>query len=480
MAHERAENTTTTTLLIGGAVLTIDRDRRLLDPGAVAVDAGYIVGVGTPEELERRYPLAERVDLRHALIMPGLIDAHGHGGHGLTKEIAEGHDWLAVVAHVYFQAADDEFWRADGYLSALERLEFGVTTSLSMIGSKPRIDDPRYAFAAAEGYAALGLRHVVAMGPPSMPWPRRYYDVAQGREVTVDLDQMLANTEAIVERLHGSAGGRISAVVGPSELTPEVRLEDSRATDLALAEMRGVLEIARRRGVGIHAHAYGGQVTAAARSFPDILSPNLSLAHCTGLTVDECRILAETGVSAIHGPLTHAYVLARFPVREALDLGVNVVIGTDGSGPDRSFDLLSQGRVAAQLQRVYFGDPALLPAGKVLEMMTVDAARALGLEGEIGSIEPGKRADLIAINLRSAHMAPRLMLLQRLVSVASGLDVEFVMVDGRVLMRDRQVVGVDVDRILDDADRAARDTFNRAGIEDELGSHPNTWGHVRY
>jgi 5-methylthioadenosine/S-adenosylhomocysteine deaminase len=167
-------------------------------------------------------------------------------------------------------------------------------------------------------------------------------------------------------------------------------------------------------------------------------------------------------------------------VIEALDAGVNVVISTDGSGPDRSFDLLHNGRVAMQLQQVHFRDTDLLPAGKILEMMTIDAAKALCLDHEIGSLETGKKADVIALNLRSARMYPRMMLTRRIVFVGSGLDVEFMMVDGRVLMQDRRYDWIDVDTILDDAHRAAMASFERAGVLDSLEQHPNEFGHVRY
>jgi 5-methylthioadenosine/S-adenosylhomocysteine deaminase len=167
-------------------------------------------------------------------------------------------------------------------------------------------------------------------------------------------------------------------------------------------------------------------------------------------------------------------------VIEALDAGVNVAVSTDGSGPDRSFDLLSQARVAMQLQQVHFRDTSLLPPGKLLEMITIDAARALGMANEIGSIEPGKKADIIAIDLRSARMAPRLMLPQRVIYVGSGLDTEFMMVDGRVLMQDRRYQWIDVDTILDDAQRAAYAAFDRAGVRGALEQHPREWGQVRY
>jgi 5-methylthioadenosine/S-adenosylhomocysteine deaminase len=467
------------TLLVGGAVVTIDSERRTLDPGAVAVENDRILAVGGPDELRSQYIGAREVDLRHAVIMPGLVDSHGHAGHGMTKGIAPGADWLETIAKVYFHGSDEAFWRAESFLSALEHIEFGVTTSLSMAGSNPRIDHPRYAVAAAAGYQELGLRHITALGPPGGDPPWNYTEIPGEFPRSVDLDHALKTTADAIDQLHNSAEGRVLAYVGPSSLTNGVD-ERGAATDAAIAQLRGVHDLASAKGVGVHAHAYGGQIRAAADAFPDILNEKLVLAHCTGISADEIRIMAEAGVSATHGPLTKAYARERFPLIEALDGGVNVVISTDGSGPDRSFDLLAQGRVAAQLQHVHFHDTFLLPAGKVLEMMTIDPAKALGLDHEIGSLEPGKKADIIALNLRSARMYPRMMLPQRLVYVGSGLDVEFMMVDGRTLMESRSYDWVDIDAILDEAQRAASESFERAGVLDALREHPREWGEVRY
>jgi 5-methylthioadenosine/S-adenosylhomocysteine deaminase len=471
-------HTPDTTLIVGGAVVTIDEERQVLDPGAIAIRAGRIIAVGTPDELRQQYADSAIIDLQDHVLMPGLVDSHGHAGHGMTKALDDGKDWLDLVAQLYFHASDDEFWRAESYLSALEHLEFGVTTSLSMTGSMPRVDDSRYAVLAASGYSALGLRHIVALGPAIGPPPWHYTNVSTGQEIDVDLDTALATAAHAIDLLHGTHSGRISCYVGPSGLVNEI--VDGNATDYSIAQMRGVLQLADDKQVNIHSHAYGGHLQAAANAFPDILSPRLCLAHCAGISLDEVRIMAETGVSASHGPLTNAYVRARFPVTEALDAGVNVAISTDGSGPDRSFDLLSQGRIASQLQRAHFADTSIMPAGKVLEMMTIDAARAIGLDHEVGSIEVGKKADIIALNMRSARMYPRLMLPQRLVYVGSGLDVEFVMVDGNVLMENRDFRHIDVDQILDDAQAAVMTTLERAGRMDAIKEPENMWRKVRY
>jgi 5-methylthioadenosine/S-adenosylhomocysteine deaminase len=466
-------------LLLGGAVITVDTERRILDPGAVVVENDRIVAIDTPENLTAKYPEAETVDLSHTVIMPGLVDSHGHAGHGMTKAVAPGNSWLPAIHPVYFQASDEEFWRAESYLSALEHIEFGVTTSVSMTGSKPRIDEPRYAIAAASGYQELGLRHGVAVGPPGETPPWEYHDVDNNRDLSIDLDGAMQTTEAVIDALHGSADGRISAYVGPSYLA-SILNEDGSASDTSAAQMKAVTEMAKAKNVGIHTHAFAGQIKAAADVHPDILSPNLLLAHCTGISDEEIRIMAETGVNATHGPLTNAYVRARFPLIEAMEAGVNVVISTDGSGPDRSFDLLNEGRFGRQLQRAYFNDEWILPAGKVLEMMTIDAAKAIGQDDEIGSLEVGKKADIIALNLRTARMYPRFLILHRVVFVGTGHDVEFMMVDGRVLMQDRRYDWIDVDKILDDAQKAAEDTYGRADALWMWEPHENEWGRIRY
>ncbi len=474
------------TLLLGGTVVTVDADRRVLDPGAVAVADDTILAVGPREELLADYPDADRIDLADHVLLPGLVDSHGHAGHGLTKNLADGtgEDWLDLVKELYFEGSGTAFWEAEGRLAALERLRSGVTTSLSYVGSMPRVDDPKFAAAAATGYREFGLRHVVAVGPPD-GLPVRCRDPDTGTETTVDLDHAMATTEAVVDDLHGSENGRLQVAIAPSSLVPETD-EEGNATSASVAQLRSVTELAEQRDLPIHAHAYAGEVVAALDAEPEVLTERLSLAHCAGISSEEVRIMAEHGVAASHGPLTHAYASDRFPVVEAMEQGVTVAVSTDGSAPDRSFDLLSQGRVAAQLQRAHHEDTSLLPAGRVLEAMTIDAAAALGVADEVGSLEPGKRADVVAVDRRSAKLGPHLdagQTVPRLVHYADGSDISFAMVDGVVRLSDGDVIAPDapaVDAVLDDATAAARTALDRIGAADALEPHPDLWGSVRY
>ena len=477
-------------VLVGGAVITVDDDRRVLDPGAIVVEDDRIAAVGDRETILEAYSSVERIDLRESALLPGLIDSHGHAGHALTKNLASGTgDWLEVVRELYCRHAGERFWRAESRLVALSRLRAGVTTSLSYVGSVPRVDSPEYDVAAADGYRELGLRHVCAVGPPGPPYPLDCRDPRTGKEIAVDLDRAIETTRAVIDRLDGAADGRLSVCVALAELVPEFEGDGDatppQASERSIAGLERVVELAAEHDLPIQAHCYGGQVEAAAKAVPEILSPSLSLAHCAGISEKEIELLADNGVAASHGPLTHAYATARFPVIEALDAGLTVAISTDGAAPDRSFDLLSQARIAAQLQRVHFEDTSLLPAGKLIEAMTIDAAATLGLDGEIGSLEPGKKADVIALDARSARLCPRYALAQRVVHYATGGDVAFAMVGGRVRLQDGRPGNgsgetVDEAAILDEADRVARETFGRADALSLTESHPKTWNNVRY
>ena len=467
----------------------MDPARQVLRGGSVGIGGDRIAWMGNAGQ---EPPAALRtIDARGHYILPGIIDTHGHAGHSLTRGLGEGRaevgpdeapGWGDIVGTIYFHASDEEFWRAESQLAALERLKFGVTTSVSMTGSSPRVDDPRYALAAASGYEELGLRHITAAGPPNGPWPWIYtdqFDSRSPRELTVGLTRALAVTEECIQAfgpVRERTNGRIGFFVGPSAVSPSVDAADPVARE----QVTGVKRLVERYGVGFHSHAYRGMVRAAYAIEPELLGPHALLAHCAGIEPDEIEILARTGTSASHGPLTHAYVLDRFAVIDALEAGVNVVVSTDGSSPDRNFDLIDQARIAAQLQRAHYADSTLLPAGRLLGMITIDAARALGQEREIGSIEVGKRADVILLNARQAHLAPDFTAPLRVIGHASGHDVVTVIVDGNILMENRSVIGVDEGAVLDRAEAAFAATWERTGFGDRDALHPDTWTGVRY
>jgi cytosine/adenosine deaminase-related metal-dependent hydrolase len=465
--------------IINGTAITLDRERRVLKGGAVGISDGAIAVVSpTAEGLG---DAREVIDASGHIILPGIVDSHGHAGHSLTRGLGEGLDdggWMHTVETIYFKASDTNFWEAESRLAAYERLRFGVTTSVSMTGSSPRVDSPRYALAAATGYRELGLRHIVAAGPPQGPWPRRYTSrdgADAGTESVVDLDHALRVTEELIQAFRDMGNPLVQFYVGPSAISPSENPDDTFTRDQVI----GVAALVRKYNANLHTHAYAGQIAAAHKIDPEFLGPHVLMAHCAGISMEEIAIMAKAGASATTGPLTHAYVSARFPVIEALDAGVNVVFSTDGSAPDRSFDLIDQARIGVQLQRVHFNDSRILPIGKALEMITIDAAKALGMDDQIGSLDIGKRADMILIDARQAHLAPEILAPARVIGHATGHDVRTVIVDGNVLMRNN-VIDADLNAIIADGTNALMAAWERAGFGDINKQHPNTWRSVRY
>jgi cytosine/adenosine deaminase-related metal-dependent hydrolase len=210
-----------------------------------------------------------------------------------------------------------------------------------------------------------------------------------------------------------------------------------------------------------------------------LLGPDALLSHSTDLTEEEIRLTASTGTHIAHNPSAVASIMGRCPVPELLEAGANVALGSDGTAPDRSADMFRHMQQCMHYHRRHFRDPSWLPAGRVLEMCTIDGARALGMEKDVGSLEIGKKADVVLVDLRRPHLYPAQMPLFRLVYFANGNDVHTVIVDGVVRLANRKAVGIDEDRVLDDAQREAELMIERAGLEALLETPATFWKHVR-
>jgi len=234
---------------------------------------------------------------------------------------------------------------------------------------------------------------------------------------------------------------------------------------------RRVKELAAKYGTRIHSDAFAGHVRMAWQD-PEtaILGPNVHLQHCIGLSLDEVDILAETGTSMTHSPGGHA------PVIEMMQRGVNVAITTDGAAP-ATFDLLQAAKLAQLAHRWRSQNAYLLPPGKLFEMITVDAAKALGMEEEVGSLEVGKKADVTIVNLRQPHLVPNWMVIHSLILQAVGQDVDTVIVDGKLLMENKVVLTVDVEAVLAEAEAQSWAMVKRAGLETHI-TEPG-WGMVQ-
>lgn len=471
-------------LIRGGTVVAMDEARRVIEDGAVAITGDRIVAVGPRAEVEAAHAGAATViEAKGRAILPGLIDGHAHAGHALVKTMGGGDSaaWSEACRIIYTTASPPSFWRAEARLAALERLKNGVTTGVSLLGggdSVMRVDDPAHGEAHAAGVGEIGIRAIVAVGPTRPPHPRAYaaWDGPRRTDYPVSFEQQAEVIGTLIERLHGAQGGRLAIAT----LMPVYREATHDPAEVALIERQGriVRDLGRKAGTLFHQDGHrSGSITMAERMF-GLNGPDAFYSHCTDLTEEDIESAARTGVAVVHNPTAIAQVRGHCPVPLLLDRGVTVMIGSDGTAPDRGTDMFRHMVMCARLHQRAARDERLMPPGKLLEMITTDAARGLGMAGEIGSLEPGKKADVITVDLATPHAYPPNMPVHRLVFFAGGADVRDVVVDGRVLMRERVVPEVDEAGVLAEAASETEAMLDRSGLRSLIACDPG-WGRVR-
>jgi 5-methylthioadenosine/S-adenosylhomocysteine deaminase len=477
-------------LIVGATVLTMDAASSVLDDGGVAIRSGRIVAVGPSRDLRERHDAAEVIEARGTVLLPGLVDAYGHAGHGLIRGLFDARlGWPS--GRLYWHATTPEWWYAESLLSATERLRFGVTTGQSIVGATPaRMDAPVFADRVAEAYDRVGVRAVIGVGPPDPvfshleePWTASRFEDGAWTTHAFDYDETVRHSVDVIERWNGASDGRIRVALAPPYLfgrhvkhgrSPQ-RLPtaaDAPRMHEHAAQMR---EIADRHGVIVHTHMFAGSVAFALEHFGSaevdrLLGPDVVVAHANGLAEREVEVLGARGCSVATVAYTHENLWYGYaPIVELLAAGANVAIATDGTAPYTSYDLLREPARAMWHQWMAHESQDVLPHAKALRMITIDAARALGLADEIGSLEVGKRADVIAIDFDRPHLTPMTSVPVLLTHYASGHDVDLVVVDGAVLVREGRVRSVDVDEVLEQAREEAARAFERFDVTAYLG-----------
>ncbi len=457
-------------LIKNAVVITLDEAHHIWQPGFVLTEGDRIRAVGPMAQLPESIDVKRTIDADGLCVMPGLVDAHAHAGHTLTKTLAESADdeavdpwWTPMAEDVYYHYTDAFFWYAEGALAAAERIKAGITTGVSMLGSTPRPDDPGFLEAHFEGSLKTGIRQISGIGSCDGPWPKRpWHYNADGSITETELtpEQMVANTEKTVKELNGKHPRQI-CIPMPGSIGWDPSVETK---EFAVWKNREMLRIAREYGTPLHTHLFAGGIEFVYDNTPELLGPHTSVTHCTGISDREIGILAETGAVLFHGPTTRANIMSRCPVYEVLRAGGKVAIVTDATSPDRSYDIWRDMKMFQVIHRAYENDPLLAPPGLVLEMCTKVPAAALDLDKEIGSLEKGKKADIIIINTRQPHLAPfGVMPLQRVVYHAMGADVDTTIVDGQVMMEGRKMLCCDEAQILADAEKAFDTMKQRLG-----------------
>jgi 5-methylthioadenosine/S-adenosylhomocysteine deaminase len=428
-------------VVAGGIVLTADQDWNIYDPGAVAVDGGAIVGLGTREEVEQTYRGRERIDTRGKLIMPGLINAHTHAPMTLFRGIADDlplETWL----HEYIWPAEakwvgPEFVRLGTQLAAAEMIRSGTVLFCDMYFFEDDI---------AEACKEAGLRVVIGEGLVDFPNPD-YKTPEEGLKRNEYLLHKWENDSLVFPSIQPH-----SPYAASSELMQQGK---------ALADQYGVpylLHVSETQSEVQESMEKYGRTPVGRLADLGVLGPTTVAIHGVHLTDEDIALLAQHGASVVHCPESQLKLASGFtPVPKLLEAGVKVGLGTDGAASNNDLDMFGEMGTAAKVHKVITGDPTAMPARQALGMATLEAARVLGLEDRLGSLEVGKRGDIIVLDLDVPHMVPVYDITSHLVYAAHSSDVCTVIIDGCVVMRDRELLTLDEGEIFARAREMARE-----------------------
>ena len=424
-------------LISGGTVVTMARDQGsrlgILEDGAVAIRGALILAVGPRAELEARYAPVRRIDARGRIVLPGLINGHTHAPMALFRGLANDvtlEDWLKK--HIFPAEArnvTEEFCVWGTRLAALEMIQGGITTFADM-----------YYFedAVARETEAAGLRGVLGESVLDFPVPD-----SRGPE------QSLAQIASFLERWRGHP--LIRPAVAPH--SPYTCSAETLRRAAALARSHGapllihLAETRHEREESLEKHQLAPAAWLDSLGF---LGPDVTAAHCIWLDDAEIQMLAARGVGCVHNPASNMMLASGVaPVPVLLDAGVRLGLGTDGpAGSGNVLDMMQAMDLAAKLQKVSRLNPRALSAASVLEMATFGGAQALHMETEIGSLQPGKQADIILLRTDAPHAVPAYDVAAQIVYSLNSGDVDTVIVAGKILMEGRRMLTLDPPSIL--------------------------------
>lgn len=418
-------------LVTGSHVYLQDSDKTVISDGGVAIHKDTILESGSASDLTKKYPEAEQLHTPHGLVMPGLVNTHTHAAMACFRGFADDlplMQWLQeYIFPVEAKLTGDMVYQAT-LLSLAEMIKSGTTSFCDM-----------YLFAkdVARATQESGMRAWIGEVLYDFPSPN-YGELSAGFQYVEEIFSLYENHPLI------------SITVDPHAVytcSPDL-LKDLKS----MAEKHDALYI-------IHLSENDEEVSGTKERYgtsPVLHLENLGLLddrvvadHCVMLTSEEIELLARRGVKVAHCPESNMKLASGIaPVPKMIQAGISVGLGTDGSASNNNVDLFGEMNSAAKLQKVNTLNPTVLPAQTVLEMGTLGGARVLDAEKEIGSLEPGKKADLIVLDLNQPHLTPLYNIPSHMVYAARGADVVHSIINGRIVMQNRQLTTIDEKELL--------------------------------
>jgi cytosine/adenosine deaminase-related metal-dependent hydrolase len=450
-------------LIKNGYVLTLDKARRIVADGAVYIEDGRIISVGKSEELRNTKPELI-LDAKNMIVMPGLIDTHVHLAQALIRGCADDVslvDWLKS----YVWVLQGNFTGDDGKVSAelcmAEMIRTGTTSFLEcMIHTRYGFDK------IAESVEKVGMRGALSKIVMDSTGYADSDDIMYSGMIE-DRDACLEETDRMHSKWHGKADGRIQVWYGLRSLgavTPELFKE--------------VVRLSREKNTHMTMHL--GEVVDDVRFVRDnfemgltefaqemgLLGPDMVFAHGIHLDDADLNRLAVTQSNISHCPASNMKLASGFArVPEMLKLEVPVSLGCDGGPSNNTYDMIRELRLAALIHKAKADDPLVVTAEQAIEMATLGGAKAMGIAETVGSLEPGKLADIIMVNMNDLGLTPNVNPVSNLVYSGSGHTVDTVMVNGRLLMQDKKLLTLDENTVIQRAREHNQALMERADVK---------------
>ncbi|MCS7132470.1 MAG: amidohydrolase [Aigarchaeota archaeon] len=419
-----------------GVVLTMDQEMRALNPGSIGISEGEIKYVGKEEIMGE-----EEIDARGCVVMPGLVNCHTHSPMTLFRNAFEDQPlekWLKEYVWPVEAMLKPEHVRAGAMLAAAEMALAGVTCFNDMYFFMDEV---------AKAAVEVGIRGVLSEGLVEL-----FSDKTS--------EEVLKKGVRFAEEYHGWKG-MIWAALGPHA-----------EYSCSLEFLSRIREEADRLGVGIHIHLAEvkppvdefvrkhGKTPIKALDEIGFLKKDVLIAHAIYLNDDDLNILKRWDVAIAYNPVSNMKLASGAArVDEMMKLGIRVGLGTDGPGSNNTLDLLQDVKIASLLQKLRYMDPSSLPAERAVRMMSRGGAEALNLDHLIGSIELGKRADIVVLDTRKARYLPLRDPYTAITYCSSGSDVRDVIVDGKIIVRNGKLQTVDLDIVVNEFEKAVADLF---------------------
>lgn len=408
--------------------------------GDIAIADGIIKAVGA--NLKAAYPDYEVISGQGSLVIPGFVNCHTHAAMTLLRGYADDlplMEWLSqkIWPREAFLIDKDIYWGTQ--LAVLEMIKSGTTCFADMYFFMDSI---------AQAVSDSGIRAVLARGMIG---------------VAPNAEQAFSESAEFVQSWQGGAEGRITCMLGPHApyTCPPPYLER-------------VMDLADQLKVGVHIHLaetkdevnditrqYGKRPVELMDSIGLFDNRHVLAAHCVHLAENEITVLARKHVGIAHNPKSNMKLASGIaPIPELLQAGATIGLGTDGASSNNKLDMLEEMRTCALLHKVNSMDPTVLPAQQALELATVNGAKALGF-ADLGAIAPGYKADLLMLDMTGANFVPLHNPVANLVYSAHSSDIKTVIIDGKVIMKNRELVALDEEKILYEAEKAAQDLARR-------------------